>query len=192
MNRKFRFCPYCAGPIVEEMRFNAVRPVCSACGFVQFHDPKVAVIGLVLHRGRVLLVQRAVEPGKGKWSLPGGYMDADEMPHKALQRELHEEVGLAAHIGRLLDIFQMVNDKGAAIGIVLAFRAVPANSPEIAFAADDAQAAAWYGPEDLPEDLAFESTRELLFKWIQNDGDAVADDRRTINAESNARLGRKG
>ena len=92
MNRRFRYCPYCAGEIAEETRFNAVRPVCKTCGFVQFHDPKVAVIALILHEGRVLLVQRAVDPAKGKWSLPGGYMDAGEMPLEALQRELNEEV----------------------------------------------------------------------------------------------------
>ena len=167
MSRKFRFCPYCAGPIGEAVRFNALRPVCSACGFVQFYDPKVAVIALVLYRGRVLLVQRAVDPAKGKWSLPGGYMDADEKPQEAIQRELRQEVGLAVHITGLLDIYPLNADEGAPIGIVLVYQATPADSPEIPFVADDAQAAGWYGPEDIPADLAFDSTRGLLQKWNQ-------------------------
>ncbi len=161
----FRFCPYCAGSIVEAVRFNALRPVCSVCGFVQFYDPKVAVIALVSDSGRVLLVQRAVDPAKGKWSLPGGYMDAGEMPQEALQRELREEVGLAADITALLAIYPMVNEEGARIGIVLAYQAVPAGSADIPFVADDAQAAGWYGPEEIPADLAFESTRGLLQEW---------------------------
>lgn len=166
MNRRFRFCPYCASPVVEEVRFNALRPVCSACGFVQFPDPKVAVIALVLHQSRVLLIQRAVDPAKGKWSLPGGYMDAGEMPREALKRELREEVGLRANIGELIEIFPMVSDEGERIGIVLAFLGEPSASPEIPFVADDAQDAGWFSADQIPAELAFESTESLLKNWI--------------------------
>ena len=165
MNRTFRFCPYCASPVVEEVRFNALRPVCSACEFVQFLDPKVAVIALVLHGDRVLLIQRAVDPGKGEWSLPGGYMDAGEMPREALQREMMEEVGLRTKVGELLDIFPMVNDGGDRIGIVLAFQGEPMDSPEIPFVADDAQDAGWFMADGIPAELAFESTETLLENW---------------------------
>lgn len=165
MNRNFRYCPYCASPMAERERFNAMRPVCSSCEFVQFHDPKVAVIGLVLHEDRALLIQRAVDPAKGKWSLPGGYMDAGEMPEEALKRELMEEVGLKAAIGELIDIFPMAGDEGARVGIVLAFRARPCASAAIPYAADDAQDAGWFRAEEIPVELAFESTRTLLEGW---------------------------
>ncbi len=165
MSGKFRYCPYCTGPIVEEVRFNAVRPVCSACGFVQFHDPKVAVIALVEHCSRVLLIQRAVDPAKGKWSLPGGYMDAGEMPQGALMRELQEEVGLSVKIGELIEIFPMVNYDEERIGIVLAFEGEPSGSPDIPFVADDAQDAGWFLPDEIPSELAFESTETLLDSW---------------------------
>ena len=151
---------------MEEVRFNAVRPVCTACGFVQFHDPKVAVIALVVHCSRVLLIQRAVDPAKGKWSLPGGYMDAGEMPQEALQRELKEEVGLGTKIGDLIEIFPMVNDGEERIGIVLAYEGEPSGSPEIPFVADDAQDAGWFSSDEIPSDLAFESTETLLNNWI--------------------------
>ena len=165
MSGKFRYCPYCANSIVEKVRFNAVRPVCSACGFVQFHDPKVAVIALVVHGSRVLLIQRAVDPAKGKWSLPGGYMDAGEMPQEALKRELQEEVGLSVKIGELIEIFPMVNDEEERIGIVLAFEGEPSGSPEIPFVADDAQDAGWFSLDEIPSDVAFESTETLLNNW---------------------------
>ncbi len=165
MNRTFRYCPFCANPVVEELRFNALRPVCSACEFVQFLDPKVAVIALVQHREKVLLIQRAVDPGKGEWSLPGGYMDAGEMPREALQRELQEEVGLRTKIGELIEIFPMVNDEGDRIGIVLAFEGEPAGSPDIPYVADDADDAGWFSANDIPENLAFESTETLLKNW---------------------------
>ena len=184
MNRKFYYCPYCAGSIVEEARFNAVRPVCSACGFVQFHDPKVAVIALVLHQGKVLLIQRAVDPAKGKWSLPGGYMDAGEMPEDALRRELQEEVGLNVKIGELIDIFPMVNDEGLRIGIVLAFGAEPSSSPEIPYVADDAQDAGWFGTQKLPAELAFESTETLLTNWQASASDAPGNEGQEPDADT--------
>ena len=173
MNRTFRYCPYCASPIVEVERFNAVRPVCPACDFVQFHDPKVAVIGLVLHEDRALLIQRAVDPAKGSWSLPGGYMDAGEMPEGALRRELMEEVGLNATIGQLIDVFPMAGEQGAPVGIVLAYRAEPRGSAAIPYAADDAQDAGWFRADEIPSDLAFESTRTILECWGEEAARAV-------------------
>ena len=112
------------------------------------------------------MIQRAVEPAKGKWSLPGGYMDAGEMPQEALQRELQEEVGLSVKIGKLIEIFPMVNDGEGRIGIVLAFEGEPSGSPDIPFVADDAQDAGWYCPDRIPSDLAFESTETLLNNWM--------------------------
>lgn len=163
----FRYCPLCATPLAEELRDQAVRPVCPACGYTQFHDPKVAVIGLILHGGRVLLGQRAMDPGRGKWSLPGGFMDAGEMPEAALQRELLEELGMRVRIRELLAIFPMDNAAGERVGIVLAYGAVPADSPQIVHVADDVQAAGWFQPDDLPAELAFASTRSLLQNWIE-------------------------
>ena len=105
--RDYSYCPHCATPLERLARFNQLRPACPACGFVHFLDPKVAVIGFVTHAGRLLLIRRAVRPAKGKWALPGGYMDAGEMPEDALRRELCEEVGLDIQIERLLNIYPM-------------------------------------------------------------------------------------
>ncbi len=164
---EYRYCPQCATPLVREMRFDQMRPVCPRCGFVHFQDPKVAVIGLVTHRGRVLLVRRAVDPGKGQWSLPGGYMDAGEMPHQALERELQEEVNLEVQVQELLGIYPLIDYTGERVGIVLAFRAHPRGSTQLHQGTDDVDAAGWFGPQELPTALAFQSTRELLREWAQ-------------------------
>lgn len=92
-------------------------------------------------------------------------MDAGEMPREALKRELQEEVGLKANIGELIEIFPMVNDEGDRIGIVLAFQSEPSASPEIPFVADDAQDAGWFSADQIPAELAFESTESLLQNW---------------------------
>lgn len=154
------------------MMSDRARPFCPACGFIQFHDPKVAVIGLVTCGEFVLLTQRAVNPEKGKWTLPGGYMDAGEMPLEALQRELKEEMGLAVVVHELIEILPMLVDDidapggQANRGIVLAFAAAPrSGKPEPLPAYDDVQDAQWFSADNIPANLAFESTHKLIALW---------------------------
>ena len=116
----------------------------------------------------MLLVQRAINPGKGLWALPGGYMDAGELPVAALQRELREEVGLAIAVGELLAIFPMVNQGEISQGIVLAYRATPLETEHLLLQPeDDVAAAAWFAPDELPKALALTSTNELRRQFIQ-------------------------
>jgi ADP-ribose pyrophosphatase YjhB (NUDIX family) len=150
---------------VEAFRFEQMRPVCPACGFIHFQDPKVAVIALVIHEGRVLLVRRGVNPAKGRWALPGGYMDAGEMPTVALQRELDEEVGLTIRVHSLINIYPMTDGDGQPIGIVLAFEASPIGDLAIVGVGDDVQDAGWFTPAEIPDALAFESTITLIEEW---------------------------
>jgi ADP-ribose pyrophosphatase YjhB (NUDIX family) len=167
----FVYCPYCGSVLQGEHRFGALRPACPSCSFVHFRDPKVAVVALVTARGdegdQVLLVRRGVEPMKGRWSLPGGYMDAGEMPQAALARELREEVGLEAEVAPLpLEIY-LLEHHGTAMGIVLAFQAVPAANAPAPTPGDDVTEACWFPAAHLPADLAFDSTRHLLDAWAQ-------------------------
>ncbi len=159
------FCPYCGAQLAPRQLFKQTRPACVQCGFVHFRDPKVAVIAFVTHGERLLLVQRGVEPAKGSWALPGGYMDAGELPEAALVRELEEEVGLTVQIDHLLDIFPMAGIGGHHTGIVLAYAATPAAGAAVLSADDDITAAGWFAPDEIPTDLAFESTRALLAAW---------------------------
>ena len=55
------------------------RPACLACGFVHYAGPKVAVGVVVFQDGRILLNRRAIDPGKGRWSFPSGYVDLGEL-----------------------------------------------------------------------------------------------------------------
>ncbi|NJN83347.1 MAG: NUDIX hydrolase [Caldilineaceae bacterium] len=162
----YTYCPICATPLVIREMYNHPRPSCPACGFVHFRDPKVAVIGLVASGAHVLLIRRAVDPGKGKWALPGGYMDAGEMPERALQREMLEEVNLTIRVNSLAEIFPMAGQGGVNHGIVLAYLATPREEglPPLV-CRDDVDKAGWFTRDSIPTDLAFESTRALLAKW---------------------------
>ncbi len=164
-NSTYVYCPLCGTHLEDREAYGQVRRACSACGFVHFVDPKVAVIGLVHHRGQVLLARRAVDPAKGKWALPGGFVDAGEMPESALHRELMEEVNLPITIDGLLGIFPMTGHGPVSRGIVLAYGARPASisggRPTVR-AQDDVSEAGWYHPDHLPGELAFDSTHTLL------------------------------
>ena len=166
-HNEYVYCPYCTTPLEKRSTFGRPHPVCPACGFVHFDDPKVSVIALVVHESTVLLIQRGVEPARGRWALPGGFMDADEMPTDALQRELREEVGLAIRVGELLDIFDMSGTDGRSKGIVLAYQAsVRGRLPDFLRCQDDVSNAGWFQAAEIPADLAFESTYNLLQRWL--------------------------
>lgn len=136
------------------------------CSFIDFRDPKVAVIALVTWGDHVLLIRRGVDPMKGKWALPGGYMDAGEMPVEALMRELREEVALEVEIRDLIEIFPMAGAGVLNRGIVIAYRAdLQRDERPALICDDDVCEAAWFLVDETPADLAFESTLTLLARW---------------------------
>lgn len=70
--------------------------------------PLVGVGGVVIHRGRVLLVRRGRAPLKGQWSLPGGLVEAGEELRRALRRELREETSLEVKPTALIGVFERI------------------------------------------------------------------------------------
>ena len=68
----------------------------------------VAVGAVVLKNGRILLIKRGKEPGKGLWSIPGGAVQAGERLEEAVLRELYEETGLTGKVGELSHIEEAI------------------------------------------------------------------------------------
>ncbi len=155
------FCLHCGHAVELKQAYGKVRPVCPACGRIHFVDPKVAAAVLVEQNGKVLLTRRANTPRQGYWVTPGGFVDADEDPRAAAVRECEEETGLKVEIVELLDVLSAAGQPGGA-NIVIFFRATIVGGALTA--ADDADEAAYFGPDELPE-LAFESTRIILERW---------------------------
>jgi len=159
---EIHFCLRCGAPLAQGERFGKVRPVCPACGWVYFADPKVAAAALVEQAGRVLLVRRANDPLRGLWTLPAGFVDAGEDPAEAARRECLEETGLVVRITGLLDVLAgQEHPRGAHILIV--YRAVlvgdiPSDGPH---PADDVDGAGFFPYDALPP-LAFKTTQRLL------------------------------
>ncbi len=102
-----RFCPACGGELAlrQLATHERARQVCTRCERVHYCNAKPCSEVLVVRDRRVLLVRRAIEPGKGKWDIPGGFLEAAEHPEAGALRELREETGLAITITGLLGIY---------------------------------------------------------------------------------------
>lgn len=152
------FCPRCGARLVQQERFNQLRPVCPACDWVYFADPKVAA-GVLVQRGEtVLLVRRAIDPQRGLWTVPAGFIDAGEDPAQAARRECLEETGLEVQITGLIDvIFGQEHPRGA--HFVIFYRGVETGGRMAA--GDDVDQLGFFPLEDLPP-LAFTTTARLL------------------------------
>lgn len=160
-DRIAHYCPMCGGTLEWRDRHGRQRPVCTRCGQTLFFDPKVAVTTLILQEDRVLLVRRANDPRQGWWALPAGFVEWDEDPKAAAARECLEETGLIVQIEELLDVFHTPDDGGAA-DIVIAYRGRITGGT--LSAADDAEAAAWFTRDAIPQ-IAFLPTQTLLARW---------------------------
>jgi len=102
------FCPYCGGKLqYKEVELEErARLVCEDCSHIYYQNP-VPVVVAVLTRPKkreVGLIKRAILPQKGKWALPGGFVEIDESPEEAVLREVKEEVGVSGKIQGLIGI----------------------------------------------------------------------------------------
>lgn len=152
------FCVRCGHGMATRMVGDRLRRVCSVCGHVHFTDPKVGVGVLVVDAGRVLLVRRRMEPERGKWSIPAGFLDQGEDPRATAVREAYEETGLKVSIEKLVDVYQNpAGQGGASIFILYRARQIGGTLQ----AGDDADDVGFFALDALPE-LAFESTHSAI------------------------------
>ncbi|MDP2732893.1 MAG: NUDIX hydrolase [Hoeflea sp.] len=83
------------------------REVCRACGFVNYENPRIVVGSVVRHQGKVLLCRRAIEPRRGFWTVPAGYLELNETPEDGARREAREEALADLRLGELLAVYSV-------------------------------------------------------------------------------------
>ena len=164
----FKFCPVCGGELASRL-LKASEPerlVCQRCGFVFYLDPKVAVATVITNKdGQILLVRRAIEPGYGKWVIPGGYVDRGEEVRSAAIREALEESGVDVRLDRLINIYSYTGR----VPVIIVYAATMTGG--CLGCDDEGLEARFFEPAEIPwQELAFRSTVEALREFLGERG----------------------
>jgi ADP-ribose pyrophosphatase YjhB (NUDIX family) len=149
-----RFCPRCGA--AAEVRYP--RSIhCPSCGYAAFFNPKPVACALPRTTdGAVWLVRRGFDPGRGLWSMPGGFVDLGESVEQAAAREVEEELQTTASIGALVGVYSHGEDRV----IVVAYEATLDGEPAPTAEAPEIRA---FAPDAIPwAELAFASDRMAL------------------------------
>jgi ADP-ribose pyrophosphatase YjhB (NUDIX family) len=148
------------------------RLVCATCGHIDYQNPKIVVGSVVSHNGSVLLCRRAIEPRRGYWTLPAGYLELGETVEAGARREALEEAEADIAIDGILALFSI-----SRIGQVqVIFRAGFANpaTPRYACGPESAEVRL-FGWDEIPWDnIAFPSVHWALSAWRDAAGRALA------------------
>lgn len=158
----WQYCPHCGTELGRRREDGRERAYCARCDRRFFADPPVAANVLVIDAGRVLLGRRVMEPGRGLWSLPGGFVDYGEKIRAAAAREVLEESGLEVVITTLLDVSDFVTPDESKRGIVVFFRAELGGGTLAP--GSDIDRVGWFSPDELPP-LAFEGDAAVIEAW---------------------------
>jgi ADP-ribose pyrophosphatase YjhB (NUDIX family) len=160
----FRYCPDCGGRLIppDPPAERVVSQVCPTCATEHFRNAKPCAGALVIRDGRALLGRRAIEPARGRWDIPGGFLNPWEHPADAAVRELQEETGLSIRLVRILSVvMDTYQDRDYTLNIYYLAEVVGgAEAP-----ADDLAELRWFAPAELPLDLAFPHASQVLEAW---------------------------
>ena len=159
------FCNQCGAKV--ELRVPAgdhfARHVCDACGTIHYQNPCLIVGCVPEHDGRILLCRRAIQPRRGYWTIPAGFMENGETLQQAAARESQEEALADVEIGSLLSIVHVLHARQ----VHVFFRATllrPTFGP-----GPESLEVKLVSPEDIPwSDLAFPSTDFTLRRYLDD------------------------
>ncbi len=159
----YRYCPQC-GDGLEQRWLEAdrlERLICRGCSFIFYQNPKVVVGTLPRRESRVLLLRRGLEPRRGTWTFPAGFLEMGETVEEAARRETIEECGLDVRLDALLNVYSRPE-----IGIVniIYLATVTGGEPQLN---PEALAFGLLDPDSVPwEELAFQTTQLALRDWV--------------------------
>jgi ADP-ribose pyrophosphatase YjhB (NUDIX family) len=160
-----KFCSQCGSHV--DLRVppgdHLPRYMCDACGAIHYVNPKLVVGCVPEHEGQILICRRAIEPRRGFWTVPAGFMENGETLQQAAARECHEEALAQVQIGTLLSIVHVLH----AQQVHVFFRA--ALHEKNFGPGPESLEVKLVDPEQIPwGELAFPSTEETLQLYLQD------------------------
>jgi ADP-ribose pyrophosphatase YjhB (NUDIX family) len=160
---EYRFCPRCTGRFEERVlkEGDPGRLVCQNCGFVFYLGPKLVAGAIFEMDGGIVLVQRDIEPGYGKWTFPGGFVERGEVAEDAAERETLEETGLEVEATGIVGLYTY---EGQVPAIAVFDACVVGGTPR---PLDETMAVRSFPRDALPwSELAFPSTEQALEDYL--------------------------
>ncbi|HVC88186.1 MAG TPA: NUDIX domain-containing protein [Gaiellaceae bacterium] len=154
----WRFCPRCGGGLAPSGDHLA----CAGCGERYWANAVPAVQGILERDGRVLLARRGIEPRKGSWDLPGGFLGETESAADGLRREFLEETGLEIEP---LELLRIDIEPYAGRYVFSVTWSVRGDGEPVA--ADDVAELRFFAPDELPE-MAFPGQDLILAEWARH------------------------
>lgn len=167
---EYNFCPRCAGRFDERVlkEGDPERLVCENCGFVFYLGPKLVAGAIFEMEGEIVLVQRDIEPGYGKWTFPGGFVERGERAEVAAEREVLEECGLEIRADGILGLYSYEGQ----IPAIAVFHAEVVGGEPVPL--DETMDVRGFPRDGLPwSEMAFPSTEQALKDYLR---DLTADE----------------
>lgn len=140
------------------------RMVCAECGFIAYENPKIVVGSVVVAPdGRVLMCRRAIEPRRGYWTLPAGYMELGETLEEGAAREAREEAEARIVLDGILSVFTVT--RIGQVQVIFRGRFADPNAPHFA-AGPESQEVALFAWDRIPwNEIAFPTVHWALQAW---------------------------
>jgi ADP-ribose pyrophosphatase YjhB (NUDIX family) len=158
------FCPGCGLPVRPQTleADHLPRLVCPN-GHVTWRNPRIVVGTLPVRDGRVFLARRTIEPGAGRWSYPGGFLELGEAAQEGARRETEEETALRVEIGRLIGVYSRPH---AGVVTIIYEAQVVGGTPDPGAETSEVRG---FTPDEIPWDaLAFSIGESALRDWIRS------------------------
>ncbi|MDH5533185.1 MAG: NUDIX domain-containing protein [Candidatus Pacebacteria bacterium] len=152
LNKNFKYCPKCKAELDLKSNFAS----CSQCDFLYYQNPAPCTVLLFHKEGKVLLAKRAIEPMKGYWDVPGGFIDIGETAEKSALREAKEETNLDAKIIKYLGSYPDIYGDTLLPSLIFIYHVEAVNNDYTMMKAqDDVSELVWFDLNDLPQEFAF-------------------------------------
>jgi len=161
---EYEFCPRCGDRLgVRVLKCgDPGRLVCESCGFVFYLGPKLVAGAIFELDGGIVLVQRDIEPGYGKWTFPGGFVERGERAEAAAEREVLEETGLEIEAKEIVGLYTYEGEVPAIA--VFAARAVRGEPVPL----DETMDVRCFPRDGLPwTEMAFPSSEQALKDYLR-------------------------
>jgi ADP-ribose pyrophosphatase YjhB (NUDIX family) len=165
LEASLRYCSRCG----SALEFGAVagedrhRLACRSCGFISYVNPRLVVTTIpVTETGEVVLLRRGIEPGRGWWAQPGGFLEVDETVTEGAVRETLEETGLIVEPGEIVGLYSRLE---AAVVVLAIESTIVGGEFRLNPEALEIQA---FPPDSIPwPGIAFDTTHWALHDWVR-------------------------